>query len=157
MAHFVRPLALAESLDPAQYEVHFYAPRRFSHFLNGKPFATGELSTMPGEQFLANISKGAPLFPTAVIREYVRQDRELIAHGGQEATLLALGNTFYHWGGIIVPPGYTDPIQFQSGNPYGTSHVAGDGAPSDVALHAARYQARRVVDTAAALKAGRAA
>lgn len=29
------------------------------------------------------------------------------AHGGQESTLLALGNTFYHWGGIIVPPGYT--------------------------------------------------
>ena len=79
------------------------------------------------------------------------------AHGGQESTLLAMGNTFYHWGGIIVPPGYTDPIQFKSGNPYGTSHVAGDGTPGDVALEAARYQARRAVDTAAALKAGRAA
>lgn len=79
------------------------------------------------------------------------------AHGGQESTLLALGNTFYHWGGIIVPPGYTDPVQFQSGNPYGTSHVTGDGPPSEVALQAARYQARRVVDTVAALKAGRAA
>ncbi|MDW6062625.1 NAD(P)H:quinone oxidoreductase [Streptomyces sp. FXJ1.4098] len=79
------------------------------------------------------------------------------AHGGQESTLLALGNTFYHWGGIIVPPGYTDPVQFQSGNPYGTSHVAGDGAPGEVALNAARHQARRVVDIAAALKAGRAA
>lgn len=79
------------------------------------------------------------------------------AHGGQESTLLALGNVFYHWGGIIVPPGYTDPIQFQTGNPYGTSHVAGGGPPGDVVLEAARYQARRVVDTAAALKAGRAA
>jgi NAD(P)H dehydrogenase (quinone) len=79
------------------------------------------------------------------------------AHGGQESTLLALGNTFYHWGGIIVPPGYTDPIQFQSGNPYGTSHVAGDGPPSEVARQAARHQARRVVDTTAALKAGRTA
>ncbi|MFD3518933.1 NAD(P)H:quinone oxidoreductase [Streptomyces sp. NPDC058653] len=79
------------------------------------------------------------------------------AHGGQESTLLALGNTFYHWGGIIVPPGYTDPIQFRSGNPYGTSHVTGDGPPGEVALQAARHQARRVVDTAAALKAGRAA
>lgn len=76
------------------------------------------------------------------------------AHGGQESTLLALGNTFYHWGGIIVPPGYSDPVQFQSGNPYGTSHVAGDGPPGDVALEAARYQARRAVDTAASLKAG---
>jgi len=79
------------------------------------------------------------------------------AHGGQESTLLALGNVFHHWGGIIVPPGYTDPIQFRSGNPYGTSHVAGDGPPGEVALEAARYQARRAVDIAAALKAGRAA
>lgn len=79
------------------------------------------------------------------------------AHGGQESTLLALGNVFYHWGGIIVPPGYTDPVQFQTGNPYGTSHVAGSGPPDDVVLEAARYQARRAVDTAVALKAGRAA
>lgn len=79
------------------------------------------------------------------------------AHGGQESTLLALGNSFYHWGGIIVPPGCTDPIQFKSGNPYGTSHVVGDGEPGDVALEAARHQARRVVDTALALKKGRAA
>lgn len=77
------------------------------------------------------------------------------AHGGQESTLLALANTFYHWGGVIVPPGYTDPVQFAAGNPYGASHVAGDGPPGDVALNAARHQARRAVDTAAALKAGR--
>ncbi|WBB75169.1 NAD(P)H:quinone oxidoreductase [Micromonospora sp. WMMD1128] len=76
-------------------------------------------------------------------------------HGGQESTILSLSNVFYHWGGIIVPPGYTDPIQFRSGNPYGTSHVAGDGPPGDITLQAARHQARRVVDTAAALKAGR--
>ncbi|MEU7750070.1 hypothetical protein [Nonomuraea sp. NPDC049158] len=41
----------------------------------------------------------------------------------------------------------------QSGNPYGTSHVAGDGPPGEVILQAARHQARRVVDTAASLKA----
>ncbi|MDQ0757374.1 NAD(P)H:quinone oxidoreductase [Streptomyces canus] len=82
-------------------------------------------------------------------------------HGGQESTILALSNTFYHWGGIIVPPGYTDPIQFQVGNPYGVSHVAGapgqQTAPSQETLQAARYQAQRVTDTAAALKKGRAA
>ncbi|MFD0658099.1 NAD(P)H:quinone oxidoreductase [Thermocatellispora tengchongensis] len=31
------------------------------------------------------------------------------AHGGQESTLLALSNTFYHWGGIIVPPATPTP------------------------------------------------
>ena len=78
------------------------------------------------------------------------------AHGGQESTLLALGNVFYHWGGFIVPPGYTDPIQFQTGNPYGTSHTVSAGPPDEVALEAARFQARRAVGVAAALKAGRA-
>lgn len=78
-------------------------------------------------------------------------------HGGQESTILALGNVFYHWGGIIVPPGYTDPIQFKAGNPYGTSQVASDDASRDVALEAVRYQARHVVDITAALKAGRGA
>lgn len=74
------------------------------------------------------------------------------AHGGQESTLLSLANVFYHWGGIIVPPGYTDPIQFQLGNPYGASHVADAGPPGETEREAARYQARRAVETAAALK-----
>ncbi|PZG00547.1 NAD(P)H:quinone oxidoreductase [Micromonospora endophytica] len=78
-------------------------------------------------------------------------------HGGQESTILALANVFYHWGGIIVPPGYTAPVQFKSGNPYGTSHVAADGPPGEVAWEAAQHQARRAVETAAALKAGRVA
>lgn len=47
------------------------------------------------------------------------------AHGGQESTLLALYNTIHHFGGIIVPPGYTDPLKFADGNPYGVSHVTG--------------------------------
>lgn len=76
-------------------------------------------------------------------------------HGGHETTLLSLATVFHHWGGILVPPGYTDPIQFQLGNPYGTSHHGGAGAPGEVELNTARYQARRSVEMAAALKAGR--
>ncbi len=78
MAHFVRPLALAETLDRSLYEVHFYAPPRFSSHLRNKPFAIGGLHTMPGEQFLANIAKGAPMFPADVLRGYVNEDRSLI-------------------------------------------------------------------------------
>lgn len=72
-------------------------------------------------------------------------------HGGQESTLLSLYTTMYHWGGIVVPPGFTDPIQFRSGNPYGASHVSADGFPGEVELEAARYQARRAVEVAAGL------
>lgn len=79
------------------------------------------------------------------------------AHGGHESTLLSLAHVFYHWGGVIVPPGYTDPVQFQVGNPYGVSFQSSrDGAgPGDIVLAAARYQGRRAVEIAAALKAGR--
>ncbi|HEY7050311.1 MAG TPA: NAD(P)H:quinone oxidoreductase [Jatrophihabitantaceae bacterium] len=113
----------------------------------------------PASQLRAFIETTAPLWLQGKLagKVYSAFTASNTAHGGQESTLLALGNTFYHWGGIIVPPGYADPVQFKSGNPYGTSHVAGDGPPGDVILEAARYQARRAVDTAAALKAGRAA
>jgi NAD(P)H dehydrogenase (quinone) len=113
----------------------------------------------PSSQLRAFIDSTAPLWLQGELagKVYSAFTASNTAHGGQESTILALGNTFYHWGGIIVPPGYTDPIQYRSGNPYGTSHVVGDGPPGDVALEAARYQARRAVEVAIALKAGRAA
>lgn len=75
-------------------------------------------------------------------------------HGGQESTILALNNTFYHWGGIIVPPGYTDPtVHAAGGNPYGASWSSGrEGRdPDEAALEAARYQGRRLAEVAALL------
>lgn len=69
-------------------------------------------------------------------------------HGGQETTLLALYNVLYHWGCIIVGPGYTDPAVFAAGgNPYGVSFTASRGEPplSDEVKRGARYLAQRVV------------
>ncbi|HEX8306591.1 MAG TPA: NAD(P)H:quinone oxidoreductase [Jatrophihabitans sp.] len=78
------------------------------------------------------------------------------AHGGQESTLLALYNTIHHFGGIVVAPGYTDPVKFVDGNPYGTSHVAGQGdlPVDDAARNAGQFQGRRVVRIASAVKNG---
>ena len=78
-------------------------------------------------------------------------------HGGQESTILSLNNTFYHWGSIIVGPGYADPIQFQSGNPYGVSFKSDNGQtrPDETALNAARFQGRRTAEIAAQFLAGR--
>ncbi|MGJ6968361.1 NAD(P)H:quinone oxidoreductase [Streptosporangium sp. G11] len=79
------------------------------------------------------------------------------AHGGQESTILAMNNAFYHWGAIIVPPGYANPVQYQAGNPYGASHTSDNGTipPGDVQLEAMSFQARRVVEVAAAFLRGR--
>ncbi|NUW33330.1 NAD(P)H:quinone oxidoreductase [Nonomuraea sp. SMC257] len=87
-------------------------------------------------------------------REGVLADKPVTAftsaynrHGGSEATILSLGNVFYHWGALIVPPGFTDPAVYAAGgNPYGTSLVSGqtgDG-PDAATLEAARYQGRRL-------------
>jgi len=72
------------------------------------------------------------------------------AHGGQESTILALNNVFYHWGSVIVPPGYTDPRVFAGGgNPYG---VSSSGAPTDAEIAAAVHQGERVAQVAAKLQ-----
>ena len=79
-------------------------------------------------------------------------------HGGQEATLLALQNAFYHWGSIIVPVGYTDPTLYAAGgNPYGVSftHVRGEPQPEST-LAAARYQGERIARFAGILADSRA-
>ncbi|MEU4770936.1 NAD(P)H:quinone oxidoreductase [Micromonospora sp. NPDC023644] len=78
------------------------------------------------------------------------------SHGGQEATLLSMFNVFYHWGGVVVTPGYTDPSQFVAGNPYGASHTSNNGetAPDHVALGATALTVKRAVQIGAALKAG---
>jgi NAD(P)H dehydrogenase (quinone) len=76
------------------------------------------------------------------------------AHGGQESTLLALYNTVHHFGGILVAPGYTDPVKFVDGNPYGVSHVTGgDGAATlgDAQYNALDHMAQRVIRVASKL------
>ena len=79
------------------------------------------------------------------------------AHGGQESTLLALNNVFYHWGSLIVPPGNTDPVlSAAGGNPYGASYPSGvdDASVSAEALAATHYQGYRLAQHAGLLVAG---
>ena len=78
-------------------------------------------------------------------------------HGGQEATILSLYTTMYHWGAIVVALGYTDPVVFASGgNPYGTSvTVDQEGKMVEDVEAAVKHQAKRVVTVAEWLKKGR--
>ena len=79
-------------------------------------------------------------------------------HGGRETTLQAIYVTAQNFGGIIVTPGYTDPIQLVTGTPYGPSHTDGGGVgPSEDTLASARYSGRRVASITAQLLAGRTA
>jgi NAD(P)H dehydrogenase (quinone) len=79
-------------------------------------------------------------------------------HGGQESTILALNNTLYHWGAIVLPLGYTVHEVFNGGgNPYGTSftsdhHVTG---PDENTLVVARAQGARLTRVARAIRVAR--
>jgi NAD(P)H dehydrogenase (quinone) len=95
-------------------------------------WAAGELSDKPATAFTSAIN----------------------THGGNESTLLALYNTMHHWGAIVVAPGYTHPaFSGAGGNPYGTAHPSGGGAPGEEALEAARQQGRRLARIAGRLRA----
>jgi NAD(P)H dehydrogenase (quinone) len=78
-------------------------------------------------------------------------------HGGQEATILSLYTVMYHWGALVVAPGYTDPVLFGAGgNPYGTSATIGqDGKIAGDVEPAVKHQAKRTVSVAQAFKNGR--
>jgi NAD(P)H dehydrogenase (quinone) len=79
-------------------------------------------------------------------------------HGGQEQTILQLYTSMYHFGAIVVAPGYTDQTIFAAGgNPYGTSATVDQnnnlvGDPSA----AVKHQAKRVVQVAEWVKKGQA-
>ena len=71
-------------------------------------------------------------------------------HGGQESTILSLYTTMYHWGAIVVAPGYSDEVLYAAGgNPYGTSvsvNMQGEMKEDREAIKkAVFYQAKRAV------------
>ncbi|GLY04668.1 NAD(P)H:quinone oxidoreductase [Actinoplanes sp. NBRC 101535] len=89
-------------------------------------------------------------------KAYAGFTASMTEHGGQESTLLALYNTIYHFGGVVVAPGYTDPLKFADGNPYGVSHVTGGGNDTplgDAQLAALDHLATRIVTIAGKLRA----
>ena len=136
-----------EEATPADMEwadgYAFGTPTRF-----GTPAARMKqfIDTLGGLWFTGKLAdKGATAFTSA-------QN----VHGGNESTILTLFNVFSHFGAVIVPPGYTDPVLFEAGgNPYGTAVAsAGKSATAgEVELAAARYQGRRLAEISTKLAA----
>jgi len=75
--------------------------------------------------------------------------------GGQEASLLALYHSMYHWGSLIVAAGHADPALAGDGaNPFGVSVSAlDDGSVSVRAQDAAAALGTRLVGVAGRLAA----
>lgn len=82
-------------------------------------------------------------------------------HGGQEVTLFSIITNLLHFGMTVVglDYGYQGQMTMEAihgGTPYGATTLAGgDGSrqPSDIDLGGARYQGKRIAETAAKLTA----
>jgi NAD(P)H dehydrogenase (quinone) len=122
--------------------------------LFGSPTRYGNIASQL-KQFLDSLG---PQWAQGLLADkvYAGFTASMTAHGGQESTLLALYNTIHHFGGVVVAPGYTDPLKFVDGNPYGVSHVTGGNNSdplTDVQFNALDHLAQRVVKVAGKLTA----
>ncbi|AWT53329.1 NAD(P)H:quinone oxidoreductase [Mycolicibacterium smegmatis] len=110
----------------------------------------------PAAQFRAFIDSLGGLWAQGRLADkvYAAFTSSQTAHGGQESTLLNLYVTLMHFGGIIVPPGYTDEVKFADGNPYGVGLIANRTNITEIdeiTNNALDHLARRVVTVAGRL------
>lgn len=78
LAHVARPAALAQGLDTNKFNVILACDPRYHTFLSGLPFPIRPLRSLPTEQFLLAAAQGRPLYDTQTLRDYVRDDLELM-------------------------------------------------------------------------------
>ena len=68
-------------------------------------------------------------------------------HGGHETTLWSIMTPMANLGMILVPPGFTDPVMYKAGSPYGaTATVNSTNSIGEADLAAARHQGKRVAE-----------
>jgi NAD(P)H dehydrogenase (quinone) len=124
-------------------------------FIFGTPTRYG----LPSAQLKNFMDQTGPLWAKGLLVNKIGSSftSTATAHGGQEQTILAMNTVFYHFGMIIVSPGYVEASQFESGNPYGASFTSNNGEldPDEAALTAARLQGRRVAELTAQFLKGK--
>ena len=136
------PVATGDDLEWAD-AIIFSVPTRFGNISSQ---VQGFIDTLGGYWFQGKLANKAVSAMTSAQN----------THGGQEATILSLYTTMYHWGAIVAAPGFTDSVTYAAGgNPYGTSVTVGqDGKiiEDEAAIKAAvHHQAKRTVKVAEAM------
>jgi UDP:flavonoid glycosyltransferase YjiC (YdhE family) len=78
LAHVVRPIVLAKTLDPAHYEITFACDPRYNQIIGKLPFAYKSIKSITSEHFLACSVKSQTGYDTATLRAYVKDDLQVI-------------------------------------------------------------------------------
>ncbi|MCA1563443.1 MAG: glycosyl transferase family 1 [Acidobacteria bacterium] len=74
MTHFARPAALAQALDPAEWDVYFWTPKRLHPFFSGSVARLGDLATIDPTAFLNSLAQGTVSYSKEALHKYVRDD-----------------------------------------------------------------------------------
>jgi UDP:flavonoid glycosyltransferase YjiC (YdhE family) len=78
LAHVARPVALAQALDRTHYDVTLAVDPRYNRLLGDLPFPVRPIHSISSEQFLHVLARGSPLYDAATLRDYVREDLEVL-------------------------------------------------------------------------------
>lgn len=78
LAHVVRPIVLAKTLDPVHYKITFACDLRYNKIIGKLPFAYKPIKSITSEHFLACSVKGQTGYDTATLRAYVKDDLQVI-------------------------------------------------------------------------------
>jgi UDP:flavonoid glycosyltransferase YjiC (YdhE family) len=78
LAHVARPLALAQSLDGAHYEVHFASAKRYGFAFEKTSFQRWDIDSISSEEFLRALATGSRLYNFRRLQSYVDDDLRVI-------------------------------------------------------------------------------
>src|ERR1044071_6428597 len=84
LAHVVRPLVLAQSLDSEQYEVHFASADRYGFLFQKSNLRCWQINRISSAAFLRALSHGARLYSYRALEQYVIDDLQLIRDVGPD-------------------------------------------------------------------------
>ena len=80
MSHVVRPMVLAQALDPEKYEVCVACDPRYNSLFADLPFRVIPIkSSIPEEHLVERLASGKPLFDVPTLDAYIKEDLQLIA------------------------------------------------------------------------------
>jgi UDP:flavonoid glycosyltransferase YjiC (YdhE family) len=73
LAHIVRPLALARTVDLERFDVHFACSRSYAHLIDPE-FTHHHIESTSPEEFAEILNSGNELFPAKRLQSYAEQD-----------------------------------------------------------------------------------
>jgi UDP:flavonoid glycosyltransferase YjiC (YdhE family) len=87
LAHVARPVALAKTLDPSEWDVLLATDPRYARAIGALPFPIEPVWTIPPERFRKALERGSPIYDAASLDRYVGEELRLINSFGADVVV----------------------------------------------------------------------